>query len=130
MQDAGFEIGGHTVSHRRLERCEASLLDSEIAECAAAIEHELGSKPLSFAYPYGARDAASVAAVTRVFRIACTTRFTTLSGDDSPQELPRLDMFYFRDSSLLEGWGSARFRAYVAMRGIGRHVRSALESKH
>ena len=129
MQDAGFEIGGHTMSHRRLERCETSLLDSEIAGCAAAIEHELCSKPLSFAYPYGAHDAAAVAALAPVFRIACTTRFAALNADDSANELPRLDMFYFRDSSQLEGWGSARFRAYIAMRSIGRHVRSALE-KH
>jgi peptidoglycan/xylan/chitin deacetylase (PgdA/CDA1 family) len=130
MQDAGFEIGGHTVSHRRLDRCEASLLDSEIAGCAASIEHELGSKPLSFAYPYGAHDAASVSTAARVFGIACTTRFAALNADDSLHELPRLDMFYFRDRAQLEGWGSARFRAYIAMRSIGRQLRSAVESKH
>jgi peptidoglycan/xylan/chitin deacetylase (PgdA/CDA1 family) len=130
MQDAGFEIGGHTTSHRRLDRSEASLLDSEVTGCAAAIEHELGSKPLSFAYPYGAHDASAVSAVTRVFGIACTTRFAALNADDPPHQIPRLDMFYFRESSQLEGWGSARFRAYLAMRSIGRQVRSALESKH
>ena len=47
-----FEIGGHTRDHLDL-RTHAHLASTEIAECAAEIEAEVGAPPRHFSFPYG-----------------------------------------------------------------------------
>jgi len=75
----GFEIGGHTVDHVRLDR---SNLD-QIAACKLQLEHELGREVIGFSYPWGHHDAASRAAVARAgFRYARTISDLELGAGD------------------------------------------------
>lgn len=50
---AGFDIGGHTVTHPRLARLGEDEQRREILGCACAIADQLGQRPEAFAYPYG-----------------------------------------------------------------------------
>ena len=52
-REMGFEIGAHTMSHRRLSKCTAREQHEEIADCAMAIQRHLGVCPEAFAYPFG-----------------------------------------------------------------------------
>jgi peptidoglycan/xylan/chitin deacetylase (PgdA/CDA1 family) len=120
----GIDIGGHSSTHRALTSLEPQELVRDVTRCADVIAQNTGSRPAAFAFPYGAHDRVSVEAVSRVFPVACTTEFATVTSRSSVNALPRLDMFYFRDPRMLEDWGSLSFRAFVALRNAGRRIRS------
>jgi hypothetical protein len=90
---------------------------------------ELGCRPTSFAYPYGAVDAAAATVVRDVYTHACTTELRPLRHDDDRALLPRLDMFYFREPGQLEGWGSAAFRSRLWLRAQGRRVKRLVQGR-
>lgn len=50
---AGFEVGGHSLSHVCLSSLGESEQRTEVAGCAERVEAELGHPPAAFAYPYG-----------------------------------------------------------------------------
>ena len=47
-----------------------------------------------------------------------------LTGQESLLELPRLDMYYFRDPGALDGWGSPPFLRRVAWLRARRRLRA------
>lgn len=53
MQEAGFEIGSHTVNHADMGALEAEGIESELHDSLAALKRELGDRPRAFAFPYG-----------------------------------------------------------------------------
>ncbi len=55
---AGLEIGGHTHTHPQLDQLGAAALRFELLRCREIIGDETGTRPASFAYPYGYSDAA------------------------------------------------------------------------
>ncbi|WP_433548366.1 polysaccharide deacetylase family protein [Streptomyces sp. CA-294286] len=50
---AGTEIGGHSHSHPQLDQLDDARLRYEVRHCRELTVGELGSAPVSFAYPYG-----------------------------------------------------------------------------
>jgi hypothetical protein len=74
--------------------------------------------PELFAYPYGSVTPAVVAAVAARFRWACTTQLRSVGRHERMAELPRIDMYYFRQPGQLESWGTARFHAYLTARRL------------
>ena len=56
MQQAGIEIGGHTVTHPTLGQVDPRQAEREIKDCRRHIEFELGRPPCSFCYPNGMPD--------------------------------------------------------------------------
>ncbi len=53
LSASGWEIGGHTVTHRRLSEQTEATQRAEIAGCKHAIETEIGRAVAAFAYPFG-----------------------------------------------------------------------------
>ncbi len=53
LADAGTEIGGHSHSHPQLDQLDAARLRFETLRCREIVGEELGTAPVSFAYPYG-----------------------------------------------------------------------------
>jgi peptidoglycan/xylan/chitin deacetylase (PgdA/CDA1 family) len=53
LQDAGWEIGSHTLSHPRLSKLSADDVRKELVESRDEIERRLGKRPVTFANPYG-----------------------------------------------------------------------------
>jgi peptidoglycan/xylan/chitin deacetylase (PgdA/CDA1 family) len=122
----GVELGAHTRTHRDLTRLRGADLAEEVDGCAARIAAETGRRPAAFAYPYGAYDAASVAAVARAYAWACTTDLRAVATDDRPHLLPRLDAYYLRAPGALEAWGTGAFRRRLWLRAGARRVRRTL----
>lgn len=121
-----MEIGAHTATHPHLPAAPTERLEDELDGCVDRIHAELGVRPSSFAYPYGAVDARVASAVRERFAVGCTTELRALSATDDCARLPRLDMYYLRSRGLLERWGSAAFRSLVWIRARGRWTRDLL----
>lgn len=119
----GVEIGAHSRKHCDLTTLDASVLEDEIAGCAADIARELGVRPTTFAYPFGRFTSREATMVGAAYDRACTTEFRPLRHAEDMACLPRLDMYYFRQKGQLEAWGSPTFRRRLWLRAQGRRVR-------
>ncbi len=126
LADAGFGLGAHTRTHRRLPEVSSSEVADELEGCRDDIRKNTGHDPTSFAYPYGAVTPAAAALVSRVFRYGCTTEHRALAAHEEHAQLPRVDMYYFRNRPGLEGWGTAAFRGRLWARRTARSLRGAL----
>lgn len=94
MQDAGMEIGSHSMSHRRLPELDARQLQRELTDSKIALEDMVGREVSSFAYPYGDRNEECEAAVrTAGYRAACTTQTGWALRDNNPFRLRRLTIY-------------------------------------
>ena len=122
-QARGIEIGAHTRRHRDLAAVTGAALEDEVAGCVERIAAELGTRPTSFAYPYGSVGADAVIAVRGIYAQAVTTELRLLGAAEDPFLLPRVDMYYFRERGQLEAWGRAAFRRRLWLRAQGRRVR-------
>jgi peptidoglycan/xylan/chitin deacetylase (PgdA/CDA1 family) len=67
----GFEIGGHTRTHRDLSTLDGDGLREEIGGAKRDLE-AAGFRPVSFAYPYGRYNNAARASVEGAFELAFT----------------------------------------------------------
>ncbi len=120
---AGVTLGAHTCTHADLTALTAAALEDELSGSREQLRKETGVAADCFAYPYGSLNSAIAAAVARTFRWACTTELRVLGRREAAAELPRLDMFYFRQPGHLESWGTPRFQAYLATRRVLRRGR-------
>ncbi|MEW2523867.1 polysaccharide deacetylase family protein [Streptomyces sp. NPDC047071] len=53
LADSGVEIGGHSHTHPQLDQLSDDALWFEVVRCKEILAGELGTPPVSFAYPYG-----------------------------------------------------------------------------
>ncbi|MGX4688800.1 polysaccharide deacetylase family protein [Streptomyces sp. JNUCC 63] len=53
LADAGVEVGGHSHTHPQLDQLGDEALWWELLRCKEIVADELGTRPASFAYPYG-----------------------------------------------------------------------------
>jgi peptidoglycan/xylan/chitin deacetylase (PgdA/CDA1 family) len=53
MSREGVEIGSHTATHLDLRQAEVGVLREELRRSKAAIEEQIGTEVVSFAYPFG-----------------------------------------------------------------------------
>ena len=129
LAEAGFEIGAHTRTHPRLPGLSHERLHDELAGSAEDLQRELGVRPRSFAYPYGAFDAAVESEAAETFPVVCTTELKLVGAEAAPARLPRLDTYYYREEGRLESWGTPRFRWHLAARQAGRKLRERLAQR-
>jgi peptidoglycan/xylan/chitin deacetylase (PgdA/CDA1 family) len=126
MEKNGVTIGAHTRTHPHLTQLTAPQITDEILGSADDIATQLGTRPNTFAYPYGDVDATVRAVAERGFAVACTTQLGTLGARTVPTLTPRLDTYYFQQPGQLEAWGTAAFHARINVRGSLRRVRRLL----
>lgn len=69
----GIEFGGHGHQHLDLTKLDAAALEAELAACVRGLDELVGEPAVSFAYPYGARNAEARAAVGRHFDLSVST---------------------------------------------------------
>jgi peptidoglycan/xylan/chitin deacetylase (PgdA/CDA1 family) len=75
MKTSGFEIGGHTRSHLRLNtKASTSRIEQEVTGCAEDIKNTMGETPTLFCYPNGDTSEAAVSMVENTFNAAVTTQ--------------------------------------------------------
>lgn len=95
LQEAGFEIGNHTMSHPFLTRLSPDEICLEIQQASEAIREQVGVAPQTFCYPYGEWDGTVRGLLIRAgFLGACTTRPGWVGADADPFTIPRLTLAY------------------------------------
>lgn len=92
-------LGAHTVSHPSLAHVDEARLGDELSASADYVEELTGTRPSTFAYPYGDGQAATPreyrAAQRAGFSLAVTTSAGVLSRDaiaGNPTALPRVSL--------------------------------------
>lgn len=74
LQQAGFTIGSHTVSHANLKRIAPAQVAREVSESRLRLEQALGRRVEHFSYPYGRRTSSVERAVRAAgYRTAVVT---------------------------------------------------------
>jgi peptidoglycan/xylan/chitin deacetylase (PgdA/CDA1 family) len=96
LQDGGWEIGSHTVSHPRLTTLADRELADELTRSRQAVEDALHTPCTSLAYPYGDVDA-------RVVEAARAAGYTAAGAlpdrwlHDDPLAFPRAGIYHGDD---------------------------------
>jgi peptidoglycan/xylan/chitin deacetylase (PgdA/CDA1 family) len=87
---AGIEIGGHSHTHRELDRLRPRELADEVSTCTRILEDTLGAPVRSFAYPFGYHHAGVRRAVREGgYASACEVGHLPSSPSDDPYALRR-----------------------------------------
>ena len=88
-----IEVGCHTITHPFLSALPVNLQQSEIQQSKARLEEFLGHQVNSFAYPYGAYTAKTVAVVQAAgFSCACSTNPSSVKRHSDRFQLPRVEV--------------------------------------
>ena len=93
----GVDFGGHGVWHRDLTQVRGAALEAEVLESKRAIEERTGREVTSFAAPYGRSDPEVIRAICGHYQIAVGTRLACAGRDCDPYDVPRIEMWYFRE---------------------------------
>lgn len=110
MDSRGHEMSNHGWSHKRLTRCSAEVVREEIERNDSAMTANLGKKPLTFCYPYNAKnkDVISMASAGRI----ATRLFQFPLGCQSPDR-----EIYRRMDRTLENHGWAIWMTHAVTEG-------------
>ena len=89
----GHAIGNHTLDHDNLRKLDAVELRHEIEGAQVVLQHVLGYRPRTFAYPYGRFTDAVVQAVAESgFDLAFTVRAGALESTSAPLLSKRIEI--------------------------------------
>jgi peptidoglycan/xylan/chitin deacetylase (PgdA/CDA1 family) len=90
---AGIDFGSHALAHPWLTSLTHAEKAREIRDSVEACEKLSGTRPTTFAYPYGNFDAESERIVEEAgFDCACATLGRSVSGHSRPFALPRVQV--------------------------------------
>ena len=95
----GVELGAHGVTHANLARLEDEDMRQEVTASGETIAQRTRQTVASFAAPYGSTTPAIRAEIARRYTCAVGTNMAPADADSDPYDLPRIDMWYFRDPS-------------------------------
>lgn len=127
LASRGISLGAHGRTHCALDSVSASQAEDEIAGSAEDLELRTGTRPASFAYPYGLVTRHAAACVGRSYAWGCTTELRILGEREDAALLPRVDAYYLRSPGQLEAWGTSRFARRIRARALARGVRCRVE---
>lgn len=129
----GVEFGGHSLTHPDLTSLAPDAVEREVRGSRDEIEERLGRPPATFAAPYGASSPAVRQVIARWYAAAAGTDFDRVTPGSDAFDIPRIEMYYFRDGArfgaFLDGRAEWYFRARQAARTIGRQVRAVTASR-
>jgi peptidoglycan/xylan/chitin deacetylase (PgdA/CDA1 family) len=96
ISDQGVNIGAHTMNHVKLSNCNFDIAKNEIEKSKQILEHIIGKKVTSFAYPHGDYDEKIYSLVKILdFSNAVTCISDFITHDTDVFQLPRKYITYF-----------------------------------
>lgn len=126
MARHGIDFGAHTLTHPDLTRLSRDAAEREIVLSQQIIQEALGSRVISFAYPFGAYDRVSIEIAKRHFDCACSARLGFITPSSELYALERLDAFYLRTDRLFALATTGWLEPYIAVRAVFRNARIAV----
>jgi peptidoglycan/xylan/chitin deacetylase (PgdA/CDA1 family) len=124
----GVLFGSHTVSHADLASLDPGALRDELTLSRTELELRTGRPVRHFAPPYGRLTATGMRAAMEVYRTSVGTRLGRVTPASDLSDLPRLEMFYFRDPKVWRRHLEGRGGTYLALRRALRTVRSGVRA--
>jgi len=119
----GIDFGGHSVSHADLTQLCSADLEMEIRQSSIDIERHLGQAPIAFAPPYGRANSTVRGTIGKSFRISVGTRLQRATRDSDLLDLPRIEMYYFRNLERWRAYLDGRAEFYFESRRVLRRLR-------
>ena len=96
LADAGWLIGGHTVSHARLSACDARTVDAELAASLTELRDRIDVGAPPFAFPFGGQGDITPYARRRVEEIGYSACLADFGGENvgatNPFALSRIEL--------------------------------------
>jgi peptidoglycan/xylan/chitin deacetylase (PgdA/CDA1 family) len=120
----GIEIGAHGVSHADLTALSPDVARQEVVESRQRIEEQIGHPVTSFAAPYGRTNPMVRAAIRRHYQAAVGTKLARATQTSDPHNLPRIEMWYFRDARRWRSYLEGGARGYFLLRQMLRRARA------
>lgn len=122
----GVDFGSHTVSHPNLDALPEDALIAELDRSKRTIEDRLGKPIRHFAPPYGLAGAAVRARIAQRYRTSVGTVLAQARSSSDLHDLPRVEMFYFRDIGRWRAHLAGRGALYLRQRQAARWVKSRM----
>lgn len=120
---AGWEVGGHTHTHRRVSSLTPSELDHELATSNAVLEDELGRSIATFAYPYGDHDDRTRARSAQAYEACFTIGAQRASIGDPLDRVGRVDAWYLQRAWQVHALHTPAGDLYLGARRLARATR-------
>ncbi|MBN1543799.1 polysaccharide deacetylase family protein [candidate division KSB1 bacterium] len=95
LQDAGWEIGSHGLSHRDLSLLDPTACETELSLSRRLIQRRIGAPVHSVAYPFGNASVETLEAAERVGYRSGVVLSRTLGGGHSVLNLTRIGVYGF-----------------------------------
>ncbi len=122
---AGVEFGAHGMTHCDLTALPAAAARDEIARARHVLEDTTGGSVTSFAPPYGHSDRHLRREISNYYLCSVGTELGRAGPDADIFDLPRIEMWYFRDSTRWRRFVKGGASLYFAMHQVLRRTRKA-----
>lgn len=122
----GVSFGSHTRNHCDLTALSEAGLDEELAASRRELEDRLGRPAPHFAPPYGRSNPAVRSAIARHYSLSVGVRLDEARRSSPVSDLPRIEMFYYRDITQWRAFLGGRGGAYLQFRRAARGLRETL----
>ncbi len=127
------EIAPHSRTHADLTLLNETERDAEIQGSKSDMEALLGRNTPHFAAPYGRVNEAVLEDIRARFDLAVGVTHGIAGANDSPIDLPRIEMFYYQDLNrwrdFLTGKGELFLKSRQAIRKVRKFIRSFSPNK-
>jgi len=120
----GIDFGAHGVTHTALTTLPPAAAQEEIVRGKRMIEDYAGCHVTSFAPPYGQTNPAVRAAICQHYQVAVGTALARAQRTSDVYNLPRIEMWYFRNLRRWRAYLEGGARGYVVLRQTLRTVRT------
>jgi peptidoglycan/xylan/chitin deacetylase (PgdA/CDA1 family) len=125
LSGCGVEFGSHGLSHVDLTRVPSGTASGEIIDGKRDLEDRVRSSVTSFAPPFGRSTPGIRRQVAQHYRCSVGTTLARASEASDPFDLPRIEMWYFRDPARWRRYVSRGPTGYFAVRRFFRAIRRA-----
>lgn len=126
LAEQGVTFGNHSITHPDLTALDPRTLKRELEESKSILEQEIGRPVKHFAPPYGKSTAAVRNAIASGHATSVGTRLDRATRHSDMHDLPRLEMFYFRDTRHWHRHLDGKGGPYLSLRRGLRAIRNAV----
>ena len=123
LASAGWSVGSHACSHRRLPSLAPDEIARELSVSKATIADRVGAPVTALAYPYGAASAEVERLAADHYAVAFGTTLAFATAASRATHVERIDAFYLQGRAL-DGLDGTALRSYLALRRAGRALRA------
>lgn len=124
LVEQGVDFGGHGVTHADLTSLPPTQAAIEIQDARSLIEDRIGKRVATFAPPFGRSNRALRAEIGRHYQASVGTRLGQATQGWDRFNLPRIEMWYFRDPNRWRAFLQGSARGYFLLRKALRKVRA------